>query len=600
MPVVEYVLKGDTKGVTTAFRGAAVAATAALAAVALLTKAYIKLVTETVAVVDSVHTLAKATGLATETINGLRLAAKASGKALEDIVPQKLAKNMLAAADSGGAMADAFGRIGVEFQTSSGELRNADEVFKELIDGLSDMENRTEAAAIAALILGKNGKELLSAFDDTEGLETFIELGNEFGIKTGPKAAEAASEWQRATAGLALAFENVGSSLLETLGGTSAFSDLIRINSLKLIVMTELIQTFAQEASKSFIQLAQVIVLTLRGEADAAEAIAGQIKGITTIANESFDSSVKAGKLFWKSFQQGIKESAAEVGDSDDEDGTLRGNLGGLKVVIEELAGTIGLVELLELSDQMDAEKVELYVDSIAALADEMARAEQASADMRQGIIDDLKDLSGSFEDELGDIGDAYKAMGQNLSSALDDTLGMLEAMGLEGSAAYKALFVIQKAAAIAGVTVDTARAVMGALAAAPGPIGIALGATMAIAGAAQIANIVATSIGSSGGISSPSGGGSAAVDRADTLKEQAIAGAPGGGGGGGGIPWEAPGGGSNRDRFVVMQFRHEIYDVTVPDSVRIPGSALSRVQKNGARVGQRGVSGRPRKLLTT
>jgi len=49
----------------------------------------------------------------------------------------------------------------------------------------------------------------------------------------------------------------------------------------------------------------------------------------------------------------------------------------------------------------------------------------------------------------------------------------------------------------------------------------------------------------------------------------------------------------------VVIQFRHEIYDATVPDSSKIPGSALAALKKNGVRVGHRGkLSVNTRKLL--
>ncbi|NIV35996.1 MAG: hypothetical protein GWN58_43055, partial [Anaerolineae bacterium] len=60
--------------------------------------------------------------------------------------------------------------------------------------------------------------EMLSAFDDSESFENFVRLGNEFGVKTGPEAVAAASEWQGATAALSLAFEDAGAQLIEVFG----------------------------------------------------------------------------------------------------------------------------------------------------------------------------------------------------------------------------------------------------------------------------------------------------------------------------------------------------------------------------------------------
>ena len=106
MPTIEYKVTADTaqfdssiKASQGSLKAATKAAAALVAGVVALGAAYISLVEDIVATTDEINTLSRATGLSRESINGLRLAAIASGKSLKDIVPKNLAKNMLAARD---------------------------------------------------------------------------------------------------------------------------------------------------------------------------------------------------------------------------------------------------------------------------------------------------------------------------------------------------------------------------------------------------------------------------------------------------------------------------------------------------------------------
>lgn len=80
--------------------------------------------------------------------------------------------------------------------------------------------------------------------------------------------------------------------------------------------------------------------------------------------------------------------------------------------------------------------------------------------------------------------------------SSIDILLGFAEQYAGKQSGIYKALFVAQKAIAIAEATVNTAKAVTNALAAPfPPPIPQTLATAAAIAGGAQIAGIIATTV---------------------------------------------------------------------------------------------------------
>lgn len=99
---------------------------------------------------------------------------------------------------------------------------------------------------------------------------------------------------------------------------------------------------------------------------------------------------------------------------------------------------------------------------------------------------------------------DAASSVGREVIDSAGSVAGDLMSMAKEGSTAYRIMFAAQKAAAIAGITVDTAKAVTSALTIPP-PFGEIAAASRIAVGAAQVASVVATSIG--GGAQMPIGG---------------------------------------------------------------------------------------------
>ena len=322
MPTIEYKLKADAKemiaavgSAESAMGKATLAAGALSAGVIALGTAYVSLVQDTVAAVDEVNTFAKATGLSADAINGLRLAAKASGKELSEIVPKNLAKNMLEASDESTAMAEAFAALEIEATNADGSLRDANAVFVDAIDALTGLEDQAEAAAAAELILGEEGRNLLSAFDDSAGFERFVELGKEFGTDVGPDAIAAASSWQAATASLSLAFEEAGASVLEVLGGTGAVAQGVQDFSTGLVFMVELAQVWAEKVIGNFGAVGDAISGLLAGNLDAAGDSLGRLELGFAPVNEAFETAAERAYSFWDINRAGA-EGSTEASES--------------------------------------------------------------------------------------------------------------------------------------------------------------------------------------------------------------------------------------------------------------------------------------------
>jgi phage-related minor tail protein len=112
---------------------------------------------------DDINTLAKQTGLSTDEIQKFMYASEMIDVPLETLTGSmaKLTKNMGNAKEGTGAAAEAFAKLGVSIKDDvTGELRNNQDVFDEVISKLGDVTNETERDSIAMDIFGKSAQDL--------------------------------------------------------------------------------------------------------------------------------------------------------------------------------------------------------------------------------------------------------------------------------------------------------------------------------------------------------------------------------------------------------------------------------------------------------
>ena len=72
----------------------------------------------------------------------------------------KLTRNMLQAKDGTGEQAEAFAALGIQITNADGSLRDAQEVWDEVITALGQMSNETERDAYAMVLMGKSAQDL--------------------------------------------------------------------------------------------------------------------------------------------------------------------------------------------------------------------------------------------------------------------------------------------------------------------------------------------------------------------------------------------------------------------------------------------------------
>lgn len=261
--VIEYVLNQagnlDSKAPRTAdglgqLKHAAVAGTVAVAAIggaALVAgAAFVTFTNDITDTIDEANTMAQVTGLSAETIQGLRQAARASGKELNALVPKNLSKQMLDASRGSKAATDNFAALGITVTEANGSLRSVDAVFREVTDALGAMDNSAEQSALSGSLLSRNGREIMSAFADSGALDNFVDQARTFGIDVGPEAVAKTSAWQHANANLALSTDHAKQAIFDMIG-TGLLEWLTEV-AVKTVELTEFVRVFSESAIVSF------------------------------------------------------------------------------------------------------------------------------------------------------------------------------------------------------------------------------------------------------------------------------------------------------------------------------------------------------------
>lgn len=146
--------------------GTAAAMTAAVAAVAALAKTVgdlHELTLKAAADMDEVITESMTTGLSTKTIQQMKYAENLIDVSYGTITGAltKITRAMADAKNGNEATAQSFAELGVAiYDASSGQLRDAESVFYDVIDALGGIENQTDRDAAAMSLLGKSAQDL--------------------------------------------------------------------------------------------------------------------------------------------------------------------------------------------------------------------------------------------------------------------------------------------------------------------------------------------------------------------------------------------------------------------------------------------------------
>lgn len=148
---------------------------------------------------DSIRDASIRTGVSTEALGGLRLAAEQSGASFEDLNLglKKLAVNADMAAKGSKQQEEAFKSIGVSVKDVNGQQRQLGDILGDVSEHFKKSTNATKEAGEAVELFGRNGTQLIEFLElGKSGLQEFQEKAQRLGLSIGVDVANEADKFK--------------------------------------------------------------------------------------------------------------------------------------------------------------------------------------------------------------------------------------------------------------------------------------------------------------------------------------------------------------------------------------------------------------------
>ena len=157
------------------------------------------------------------TGLATSTLQGLKLAAEGSGLTFASLESGliRFQSSITDGIAGTGEAAGAFKALGIDLKNSRGELKDADTLFRQTTNRLGQMESATLRNSIAIDLFGRRAGPALAQSGALSNMKEFAEFASTFGVNM-EEAGKEAARFQRAIAEIKLVLEGVFEGFLTT------------------------------------------------------------------------------------------------------------------------------------------------------------------------------------------------------------------------------------------------------------------------------------------------------------------------------------------------------------------------------------------------
>jgi len=211
------------------------------------------------------------TGIAVDTLAGLRLAAEGSGLQFSNLESGliKFQQSMDNASRGSSTFADKFDQLGVSVTNANGELRDTDSVFNEVIGALGDMENATERNAAAMQIFGRQAGPALIQSGALTNLQDMTAFAKEFGISLEDNAIDGMANFQRAMAEFETVAVGVMNNLISAIAGPNGAGDAIQLMSKAFVFVGSVAETVIGVIGQGFENMfgvVQAAILALSGD----------------------------------------------------------------------------------------------------------------------------------------------------------------------------------------------------------------------------------------------------------------------------------------------------------------------------------------------
>jgi Uncharacterized conserved protein len=445
-------------------------------------------VMSTIREIDKLAKAARAIGTPVEELGKLRYAAEQNGLAFETLASgmQTLSQKIVeAASNAKSSAAQAFDALGISVRDASGRIKSTEQVLLEIADAFSRLEDGATKATAAQRLFGSAGGELIGLLN--EGSFAIKALGMEaeqLGLVLDQKTTEAAERLTKA-----LDRSNKSLSSLEAQIVTATIPVLERLAGLleNIAFGVKRIDTLPLDALQ--VRLQEVEENAARLKAQIAEGLLP--KGIRAAQEEELARMEKLAAALREqiALRQQQMQAAAEAWET-----TVNQAPPGFENQQERMQREAEIQErlnyLVQYGNKLWSERIALEQQLRTPQEELAARLE------RIALLQEKVGLSAEM---------AARAQTQAVAIAAESYAGLAATV----ASAMQQIFGRSKAAAVASAIANIAQSITRTLAVYGGtPWGWSQAAAAAASGAAQLATIKSTNIGSGGGAPSVRGTG--------------------------------------------------------------------------------------------
>jgi hypothetical protein len=585
--------------------------------------------------VDQTLTMADTIGVEANTVIALGAALNAGGQDISAAQTGMAAftKTLDDAQQGNTAAAEKFERLGIAVTDASGEIRDTEAVFRDTLDALAAMGTGVEKSGASMDIFGSKGSRFVAALGD----------GSAALDKWGAAAAEAGAVIDSGAIAASTAMDEAMARLtLSTTGAASSFGEAFTPNVVasidavaKLVTMVgglaDALQTAGQVA-KWITVTPGLIGLAVDAWTEEEAAVVKVTEAVQDLGEAEEDvavgvaARVTSGVENERKYQEAVRKSLAlakERADWEEAQGDAQKGLIDLVVAanedllteeqkivdlrdrrleqianLEAVSGDYATAEVARLAVIADAERdlaevraearAQEVADTQASLAawdsvrESRAAAAEADAAASQQARDDARDRAVSTIESTGNV----------IATVADATTAVIMALSQDSEKAARRVFAVQKAAAIAQVVVDTARAIMNGFASLPPPVAVPYAVMLGVQGAAQIATITKEQPSFHTGTSYYDPGRYGMDEGPAKLRMgEAVVPADANRRNPGVVDMMMKGGSVGGDNAQwVLKIGHKAYRAQARRDVRQPGSPIREIARGDSRVGHRSV----------
>lgn len=432
-------LKGLKGGARAAAKGIAAVGAAGLAAVAGVValgaiyvktkKAAFNFTREVVDSVNNLNDLSAQSGLTASSIQAVETAFVGSGQsagAAASFISRF--PRLFADLESGaGRASEAAEKLGVSLKDASGNTKDADEILKDITNGLQAIENPTERATTGFLLFGRSAGQFLQAFGATSNFENFVAITDRFGVKTGPKASAEAAKFQEQLAILHDTSRGLKQQFVNAVGGVSIFNKFLT----RAIIAVVTLQDFIAENETEFKRFGNSL---LNVSSSILKALQGLLKPFSTFMVATFTAVTNS--MF---FLVRVMRSVGKISNKTFHD--IKTATDKSQASMRMLANLLGDLSVVDFSGQTGAGVGGRTgaKDVQEMLAKLLSGVKKSS----QGAIPDINDLSEGIT-ELGKASQETQKL-FDLEATTPAALQLIEDIGVEFSGVSRSIIDAKK-----------------------------------------------------------------------------------------------------------------------------------------------------------